>query len=45
MTLVLNTEEVVQALDLKGHIEAMEEAFTELGKGAAINSPRTGPLP
>ena len=41
MTLVLNTEEVVQALDLKGYIEAMEEAFTELGKGAAINSPRT----
>jgi alanine dehydrogenase len=41
MTLVLNTEEVVQALDAKGYIEAMEEAFTELGKGAAINSPRT----
>jgi len=41
MTLVLNTEEVVQALDLSGYIEAMEEAFTELGKGAAINSPRT----
>ena len=41
MTLVLNTEEVVRALDLKGYIEAMEEAFTELGKGAAINAPRT----
>ena len=41
MTLVLNTEEVVQALDAKGYIEAMEEAFTELGKSAAINSPRT----
>ncbi|HEY2988648.1 MAG TPA: ornithine cyclodeaminase family protein [Candidatus Binatia bacterium] len=41
MTLVLNTEEVVQALDANGYIEAMEEAFTELGNGAAINSPRT----
>jgi alanine dehydrogenase len=41
MTLVLNTEEVVQALDAQGYIEAMEEAFTELGHGAAINSPRT----
>lgn len=41
MTLVLNTEEVLRALDLKGYIEAMEEAFTELGKGAAINAPRT----
>jgi alanine dehydrogenase len=41
MTLVLNTEEVVQALDLRGYIEAMEEAFTELGKSAAINAPRT----
>ncbi|HEY3303722.1 MAG TPA: hypothetical protein VGL70_09335 [Candidatus Binatia bacterium] len=41
MTLGLNTEEVVQALDAKGYIDAMEEAFTELGKGAAINSPRT----
>ena len=41
MTLVLNTEEVVRALDIKGYIEAMEEAFTELGKGAAINAPRT----
>jgi alanine dehydrogenase len=41
MTLVLNTEEVVQALDAKGYIEAMEEAFTELGRSAAINSPRT----
>jgi len=41
MTLVLNTEEVVRSLDLKGYIEAMEEAFTELGNGAAINAPRT----
>ncbi|HWP57622.1 MAG TPA: hypothetical protein VNL14_07035 [Candidatus Acidoferrales bacterium] len=41
MTLVLNTEEVVQALDLDGYIAAMEEAFIELGKGAAINAPRT----
>jgi alanine dehydrogenase len=41
MTLVLNTEEVVQSLDRNGYIEAMEEAFTELGKSAAINSPRT----
>jgi alanine dehydrogenase len=41
MTLVLNTEEVLRALDLQGYIEAMEEAFTELGKGAAINAPRT----
>lgn len=41
MTLLLNAEEVVQALDLQGYIEAMEEAFTELGKSAAINSPRT----
>jgi alanine dehydrogenase len=41
MTLVLNTEEVVQALDPKGYIEAMEEAFIELGRGVAINSPRT----
>ncbi|MGH7832840.1 MAG: hypothetical protein ACREQK_04295, partial [Candidatus Binatia bacterium] len=41
MTLVLNTEEVVQALDGQGYIEAMEEAFVELGNGAAINSPRT----
>ncbi|MGH9894951.1 MAG: hypothetical protein ACREA0_23810, partial [bacterium] len=38
---MLDTEEVVQALDLRSYIEAMEEAFTELGKGAAINSPRT----
>jgi len=41
MTLVLNTEEVVQALALEDYIDAMEEAFTEMGKGAAINSPRT----
>jgi len=41
MTLVLSNEEVVQSLDLPGYIEAMEEAFTELGKSAAVNSPRT----
>jgi ornithine cyclodeaminase/alanine dehydrogenase-like protein (mu-crystallin family) len=41
MTLVLNTEEVVQALALEDYIDAMEEAFTEMGKGAAISSPRT----
>jgi alanine dehydrogenase len=41
MTLVLNTEEVVQALALEDYIDAMEEAFTEMGRGAAISSPRT----
>jgi hypothetical protein len=35
MTLVLNTEEVVKALALEDYIDAMEEAFTEMGKGAA----------
>lgn len=41
MTLVLGIQDVVRALDLPGYIEAMEEAFTELGNGRAINSPRT----
>jgi ornithine cyclodeaminase/alanine dehydrogenase-like protein (mu-crystallin family) len=41
MTLILNNEEVRQALDAGGYVDAMEEAFRELGKEAAINSPRT----
>ncbi|HEY3305783.1 MAG TPA: hypothetical protein VGL70_19830 [Candidatus Binatia bacterium] len=44
MTLVLNGEEVVRALTLEDHIDAMEEAFTEMGKGAAVpaNARRLG---
>ena len=38
MTLVLNTEEVVQSLDLSGYIEAMEEAFTIDGRTFAAGS-------
>lgn len=41
MTLILNNEEVREALDTAGYIDAMEEAFKELGRDAAINSPRT----
>jgi ornithine cyclodeaminase/alanine dehydrogenase-like protein (mu-crystallin family) len=41
MALVLSSEEVAEALDAQGYIEAMEEAFNELGRVAAINSPRT----
>ena len=41
MTLILNNEEVRKALDPAGYIDAMEEAFEELGRDAAINSPRT----
>ncbi len=41
MALILNNEEVRKALDAKGYIEAMEEAFKEQGRTAAINSPRT----
>jgi len=41
MTLILTNEEVREAVDATGYIEAMEEAFRELGQSAAINSPRT----
>ncbi|MGH7845095.1 MAG: hypothetical protein ACREQW_07995 [Candidatus Binatia bacterium] len=38
---VLYTAEVVQALDLKGYIEAMGNPLWERGKTAAITAPRT----
>jgi ornithine cyclodeaminase/alanine dehydrogenase-like protein (mu-crystallin family) len=44
MTLVLNTEEVVRALALEDYIDAMEEAFTEMGKGARSGQ-RPAPRP
>ena len=41
MVLILSNEEVKEALDPKGYVDAMEEAFTELGANAAVNCPRT----
>lgn len=41
MTLILNNKEVREALKPADYIDAMEEAFEELGRNSAINSPRT----
>lgn len=40
MTIVLNDDEVAKVLPMKDCVEALEEAFRDLGKGAAVNAPR-----
>jgi ornithine cyclodeaminase/alanine dehydrogenase-like protein (mu-crystallin family) len=40
MTILLNDEEVSKVLPMKDCIGALEEAFRDLGQGAAVNAPR-----
>lgn len=40
MTIVLNDDDVSKVLPMKDCIEALEEAFRDLGQGAAVNAPR-----
>jgi alanine dehydrogenase len=40
MVLALNDEDVAQVLTMRGCIDAMEDAFRELGRGGAVNAPR-----
>ncbi|MPZ22961.1 MAG: hypothetical protein GEU28_05340 [Dehalococcoidia bacterium] len=41
MTLILNNEEVRQAVTMADCVEAIEEAFIEVGRGWAMSDPRT----
>ena len=40
MPIVLNDDDVAKVLPMKDCIEALEEAFRDLGQGAAVNAPR-----
>jgi len=40
MTIVLNDDDVRTVLPMKDCVEALEEAYRDLGKGAAVNAPR-----
>ncbi|MFB3886777.1 MAG: ornithine cyclodeaminase family protein [Thermodesulfobacteriota bacterium] len=40
MTIILNDDDIAKVLPMKDCIEALEEAFRDLGKGLAVNAPR-----
>src|SRR3990172_12660182 len=40
MTLVLNDDDVMKLLPMTDCISALEEAFTDLGRGTTVNAPR-----
>lgn len=40
MTILLNDQDIAKVLDMEDCIDALEEAFRDLGRGSAVNAPR-----